>query len=796
MIDDPTTPRPLDDTTPRFAGGVPMSPAAQEAPVPDTLVIDGRVCTIVKTLCDTSGEAAVYLVDAGGTPAVLKLYRAGIDIDPEIMRRVAAVQFDMIVPLRTYGRITIGGTPRCFSLMDYLSGGTLRDLRLDGDIETFRRIALQSAAAIAACHASGLVHGDVKPSNLLFRDESHSQIVLCDFGIATLLTDPAKTADDYAKLGIALKAVWEATGGEDIDYVRQLLEGLAAGQWDYDTVEQWFERGIGDVTLDMHKLASALLSEADNYIVKLRNPKDELWDKLRANAKLNVERMQGYFAGDAFVRSSKADQRKAVLRVVYEIDPRTPFFPLVPSDTIAQIVQGYGRDNVSDDEWQAITDGRLMSWLYGHDDEMAAELVKIMTKDAKHSRLLAYEILYNLDRGAAYDLRSAATPEDVGKLLRADLMQWQGKDETQFAKCMRVWTGAEERFHYYAKLHGWYSYIDELDRCFDLESAENRERLGAYDLRTAAYRACLILGATPFYALPSGARLEEGSTLDNHYRSEIIHEIHGNAFAQWLSVFFHENPFTDFSEPYSYERSLERWVNKLGMYDNGQTYYKRYQEAKAETTGKWEEVRRSFDATKRREGLWRTVFYSIVALWIVLLLVFGIHDRMFVLRNAATVIGLPLGLCTALIMGTRAFFRGFGFFISAIWGLLGGLSAYIPILILNFVHHDHTRLFVPTIIAITLLYVLACHLSDFRREMREGAAMVGKVLDEDVRSTLIEPLYYTFKTRRSKYKGGKFDMFDDAIDRIRGVADESVMHYVLWSLMAAVMTGMLILSIA
>lgn len=792
MIDDPTTISNIDETTARIDGAMPV---AEAAPVPETLVLDGHVCNIQRTLCDTSGEATVYLVKVDGGQAVLKIYRPGIVIDPEVMRRVASIQFDMIVPVRSYGQIEIGGVPRSYSLLDYLTGGTLREFAIGGDIELFRRITLQSAAGVAACHATGLLHGDIKPSNFIFRDNTHTSLVLCDFGVATLLDDPEAGRDDYIKLGRTLKAVWEDTGGEDIDYICQCLDGLTSGQWGYEEIEQWFEKGIGDLTLDMHKLANKLIAEADQYIVKLRNPGTEVWNRLQACPGLNVPRLQSYFAGDAYVRASKAEQRKAVLRVVYEIDPRTPFSPHYPSDTIEHIVRGFSREDVTEDDWLSVTDGRLMSWLYGHGDEMAAELVKIMTKDVQSSKLLACKVLYNLDRAAAYNFHGADKPEAVGKLLRNELMKWQTADEEQFAANMQEWTDPDGRFHYYAKLHGWYSYIDELDRVFDLTSQENTERLGAYDLRTAAYRACYILGATPCYMLPSGVRLEEGSTLDNKYRSEIRHELHGPAFAAWLSVFYHENPFADFTEPYSYERALEHWVNKLGMYDSGHKYYKRYQEARQETTDKWEEVRRSFDGTKRREGIWRTIFYSIIALWIIALLIFGVPDRMYVLRNAAIVIGLPVGIMTAVIMGTRAYFRAYGFFISAIWGLLGGLSAYIPILILNFVHHDHTRLFVPTIIVITLLYVLVCHLTDFSREMRQGAEMVGKVLDEDIRSSLIEPLYYTFKTKRTKFKGGKFDMYDDAIDRINGVAGESVMHYVLWSIMAAVMLVMLVIGI-
>jgi hypothetical protein len=74
-----------------------------------------------------------------------------------------------------------------FIVMEYVSGGSLADLlqrrgRLGAD-ETMHIVA-QAARALAAAHRRGVVHRDVKPGNLLLRDDGDPAVVLTDFGIA------------------------------------------------------------------------------------------------------------------------------------------------------------------------------------------------------------------------------------------------------------------------------------------------------------------------------------------------------------------------------------------------------------------------------------------------------------------------------------------------------------------------------------------------------------------------------------------------------------------------------------
>jgi tRNA A-37 threonylcarbamoyl transferase component Bud32 len=75
---------------------------------------------------------------------------------------------------------------RPFIVMEYLAGGSLEQrLRADGVEPASQALEWleQTAAALDAAHAEGVVHRDVKPANLLL--DRHDNVHVADFGIAS-----------------------------------------------------------------------------------------------------------------------------------------------------------------------------------------------------------------------------------------------------------------------------------------------------------------------------------------------------------------------------------------------------------------------------------------------------------------------------------------------------------------------------------------------------------------------------------------------------------------------------------
>ena len=901
----------------------------------DSFVLKGISYRNVSILSDNSGEAQVFLVENNGENYVLKIYYPNFDVNKKILQIIYTFGFEMVVKVFDYGKTYVEGKHRFYELMEYLGGGTLSKYRLNGDIDKFRRIALQGAAALAYCHQCNILHKDVKPSNFFFRDKEHTELVLGDFGISSLLdqdgkahkTSQARTpiyaapemyadvidgvvevspAADFYSLGITLMTLWlgesPMSSNERVmmrqknegriphinelpERVKMIIQGLTvvnpASRWGYEEVEEWFLGGSPKVDLsspflkyksfivdpdhnlvadnihelipllldneklaigylyngrigswlescgnqklstivrdiivnrypvdqhaglmaavyameptfpykdvkgnlcdDVHSLAISLLSYRKEYGMLLTNPNDSLFLYLESHTKCNVDRLRSYFTD-----VTGNDVQVAIMRMTYEIDPEIPLLARHPSSTLKEIIRSFGWEQLTEDDWQSLTDGRLLSWMYSHEDRMACEGLRILTKGQPYSKALAYKVLYNLDRDAAYDLRNAFTPMQIGEMLRERLINAEVLSGKAFEEEMIDFIDMDGRFKYYAQLHGWSEILNEYHRCFDMNSDENRDRLGIYDYRTAVYRFCRILGVTPVYQMPDGTIYDNGRDVNVQNHAQIRSEIREGSFSQWMSVFYHEDPNADFSENYAYERTLKDWVMALGQLDNTNSYYKRFVNACEETTSRIKSVRDNWQKAKRRENIWRTVFYSLCGIWILLILFIGVKDRSYLLGHTFLCIGLPLGGMTAIIVGTRAYFRGYDFLFSCFWGFLGALSSFIPIIILRYFGQSHPSLFNVAIILITLAYMLVCHLTDFRGDEKADSKLISEVLDNDVKSTLIEPLYYTFKTKSYKFNGSKFGMLNDVTDQVRSISGESVLHYVLWSLLALI----------
>jgi serine/threonine-protein kinase len=105
---------------------------------------------------------------------------------------------------------------RPYIVMEHVEGETLADLLARRDRlppEEARGLALQAAHGLAHAHAVGLVHRDVKPQNLLLREDGTLKIA--DFGIARAAEGTSLTQAGTV-LGTAAYLSPEQALGEDV----------------------------------------------------------------------------------------------------------------------------------------------------------------------------------------------------------------------------------------------------------------------------------------------------------------------------------------------------------------------------------------------------------------------------------------------------------------------------------------------------------------------------------------------------------------------------------------------------
>ena len=86
-----------------------------------------------------------------------------------------------------------------FLATEYIEGETLRE-RIGGELPLADAldIAAQSAFALVAAHAAGIVHRDIKPENIMIRADGIVKVL--DFGIAKLITTPFDTEGETLEI--------------------------------------------------------------------------------------------------------------------------------------------------------------------------------------------------------------------------------------------------------------------------------------------------------------------------------------------------------------------------------------------------------------------------------------------------------------------------------------------------------------------------------------------------------------------------------------------------------------------
>src|SRR5260370_34982922 len=128
----------------------------------------------------------------------LKLLPAEFTRDAERVRRftqeakaASALNHPNIISVYDIGECETGR----FIVMEFVAGRTLRAvIAKDNSLETFFTLGAQMARALSAAHAAGITHRDIKPDNIMVRDDGY--VKMLDFGLARLL--PTTASDPEA----------------------------------------------------------------------------------------------------------------------------------------------------------------------------------------------------------------------------------------------------------------------------------------------------------------------------------------------------------------------------------------------------------------------------------------------------------------------------------------------------------------------------------------------------------------------------------------------------------------------
>lgn len=161
----------------------------------------------VESLIGRGAMGAVYLARDVKLhrEVALKVLLGSLARNPSVVKRFhqeakAAAPLNHPNIVRVYAAGVEDGTP--YIVMEFVDGEPLdRFLRRKGTLDWQNAIHIggQVAGALDCAHRHGVVHCDVKPSNIML--DSNGVVRLADFGIANIQTEDSSSSDDTGNIG-------------------------------------------------------------------------------------------------------------------------------------------------------------------------------------------------------------------------------------------------------------------------------------------------------------------------------------------------------------------------------------------------------------------------------------------------------------------------------------------------------------------------------------------------------------------------------------------------------------------
>lgn len=170
--------------------------------VNDEIILSGHRYTALDIISCNTGEAIIYKIsETKGNFFALKLYypfsKVKEEPNQETLSRISKFDDPDILKLYSFGTNQNKYLGKfCYEISDYAEGGNLLDvssLKKKYSYSFLKKYVIpQILLGLTKLHKNGIVHGDVKPQNIFFKDKEQTDLLIGDYGSAKSydLNDP------------------------------------------------------------------------------------------------------------------------------------------------------------------------------------------------------------------------------------------------------------------------------------------------------------------------------------------------------------------------------------------------------------------------------------------------------------------------------------------------------------------------------------------------------------------------------------------------------------------------------
>lgn len=149
-----------------------------------TISENGVICdkyTVIRQLEVTSGEADLYLCKYDDEEYVAKVYKRQMAIKQEVIDKLLTIDSPYVAKLYETG--DYNGFP--VEILPYYYNGSLQGKQFNED-KLLKTIIPDINEGLKALHDAGIIHKDLKPSNIMLNDDGET-VSIIDFGISSAI---------------------------------------------------------------------------------------------------------------------------------------------------------------------------------------------------------------------------------------------------------------------------------------------------------------------------------------------------------------------------------------------------------------------------------------------------------------------------------------------------------------------------------------------------------------------------------------------------------------------------------